>query len=70
MNKKKKTLIKEYEITKRNIQDFSLINLLQFYFKAVTEKELELQNILPIRILCNIEELEEYLVNLSETVQN
>lgn len=69
MTKKMKKIVQEYEVTKRNIKTLTLMEMMQFYFEAVTENYLELNNVLPIRILCNIEELEEYLAGISQKVK-
>lgn len=66
MTKKMTKIAKEYEVTKRNIKTLTLMEMIQFYFETVTENDLELYDVLPVRILCNIEELEEHLANLSE----
>ena len=69
MTKDKQRLAKEYLITSRNIKDLSLMELLQFYFEVATEKDLDLENVLPVDILQKIDEVEKSLIAVCDLAE-
>lgn len=69
MTKDKQRLAKEYLITSRNIKDLSLMELLQFYFEVAMEKDLDLENVLPVDILQKIDEVEKSLIAVCDLAE-
>ncbi len=69
MSKEIKKMQKDFETLKSVIKDLTLLELMQIYFETRTNKYNNIDDYLPVDILINIEEMEQYLININQSTE-